>query len=120
MCELRKEIMLCWCGLALARWEASGKVGTLSVPMYLGVQAAGVWPLLAGNASGKVGTPSVLLNLGVQADGRITDGRSSSGHQKRRWKHSSTFIQTSRFQDATSVSKYMWSRGTAFSWWGRV
>ena len=26
-----------------------------------------VWPLLAGNASGKVGTLSVLLYLGVQA-----------------------------------------------------
>ena len=46
--------MLCWCGLALARWEASGKVGT----------------------------PSVLLYLGVQADGRIRAGRSGAGRWK--------------------------------------
>ena len=45
----------CWC-LALARWEASGKVGT----------------------------PSVLLYLGVQADGRIRAGRSGAGRWKQR------------------------------------
>ena len=65
--------MLCWCGLALARWEASGKVGTLSVLLYLGVQAVDPWSCVVWACSlgsvrqGRDPECTLLLYLGVQA-----------------------------------------------------